>query len=90
MADFCNKCAYEMFGDRFPADIDVPILFEQLNDNSYFSVICEGCGMAAVGKENGKLILAFFKNPHDGTVEWKDNININEYKICDQEKEKHF
>jgi hypothetical protein len=82
MADFCNKCAYEMFGeDKRYVDIDVPKLFEELSDNSYFSVICEGCGMAAVGKENGKLIIAYFKTPHDGTIKWKDNVNLNEYKI---------
>lgn len=56
MSDFCTKCSIEMFGrDRIP-DIDVQKEFEALSDGHIVSgFICEGCGIIAIGKINGKL-----------------------------------
>ena len=85
MADFCNKCAKDMFGEGY-VDIDVPKIFEELKEGTYMSVICEGCSMAAIGKEKGKLIMAFYPLHYsesedpltDHLIKWED-ANIEEY-----------
>ena len=54
MADFCNKCAKEL--DWGKPEIDVYKIFEKLKDNSYSApYLCEGCGLFAIAKINGKL-----------------------------------
>jgi hypothetical protein len=61
MADFCNKCAREIWGEDFEPEIDVPSMAEQLPAGHYIPVICEGCVMTAVIKnEDGSVRLEFF------------------------------
>ena len=81
MADFCNKCSEEMFGDLFPADIDVPKIFESLKVDTYIPVLCEGCGMLGIGKnKEEELIMIFAVDEDDKNQPWIIK-NINEYKI---------
>ena len=78
MADFCNKCAEE---HGFPTpDIDIPKLFDDLIPETYFPVICEGCSMLGVGKnEDGELILNFLDSGDGRDGQWVKS-DINEYK----------
>lgn len=61
MADFCNLCTTEMFGEGKVPDIDVYAIFKALEPNymsHYF--MCEGCGMHHVHKTlEGKMILLY-------------------------------
>lgn len=61
MADFCNKCAPEMWGPETPADIDILQIVENLEYDTYVPCICEGCGLLGIGKdEDGETLLAVF------------------------------
>jgi hypothetical protein len=60
MADFCNKCSTEIAGDTGEAEIDILKLSESLAPDTYIPVLCEGCGMRAVGKtDTGETLIAF-------------------------------
>ena len=81
MADFCNKCAYELLGQDLPADIDVYAIAESLQDDTYQVVLCEGCEMAAIGKEAGGQVYVAFPDgkqtdPHSTYIRW---ITLDEY-----------
>jgi hypothetical protein len=58
MADFCSKCAPQMWGEDTQPDININEIFKALEDNSFMPVLCEGCGLRAIGNENGVLLLA--------------------------------
>jgi hypothetical protein len=63
MADFCNKCSTKIAGDTGEAEIDILKLSESLAPDTYMPVLCEGCGMRAVGKtETGETLIAFNVN----------------------------
>lgn len=54
MADFCNKCAKEFYMGK--PEIDVYKIFKKLKNNTISSpYLCEGCGLFAIAKINGKL-----------------------------------
>ena len=60
MADFCNKCAHELWGEDFEPEIDVSKIANQLPTGHYISVLCEGCVMVAISKdETGKVNIAY-------------------------------
>ena len=60
MADFCDKCAPEMWGEDIPADIDTDQIFGSLMDEHYQDgFICEGCGLRAVGRVGDEKILIY-------------------------------
>ena len=60
MADFCNKCSTKIAEDTGGAEIDILKLSESLAPDTYMPVLCEGCGMRAVGKtETGEILIAF-------------------------------
>lgn len=60
MADFCNACAPEIWGDEFPPDIDTDQIFGSLMDEHYQDgIICEGCGLRAVGRVGDEKILIY-------------------------------
>ena len=60
MADFCNKCSEEMFGDNLPVDIDVYELAKTIPNGHYMPVICEGCGMLSISKTpTGEIQLGY-------------------------------
>lgn len=73
MADFCNFCSKEMFGDVKP-DIDVYNEFDKLEPNMYINIgICEGCGLVAVMREmNDELKVCY-------VVGFDERGNINTY-----------
>ncbi len=63
MADFCNKCSTEIAEDTGGAEIDILKLSESLAPDTYIPVLCEGCGMRAVGKtDTGEILIAFNVN----------------------------
>lgn len=57
MADFCTKCAHELFGEDVKPEIDVMEEFESLEPGMCSSGhICEGCGLTVIGKmDDGSL-----------------------------------
>ena len=76
MADFCNKCSIEISGDTGNSEIDVLKISESLAPNTYMPVLCEGCGMRAVGKtETGETLIAFKVNE----IETGDEVNWISY-----------
>ena len=52
-----------MFGpgesEGIKPDIDVEQIFQGLEEDHYIGVLCEGCGMAAIGKAGGKLKVGY-------------------------------
>lgn len=59
MADFCTKCANELFGNEVEAEINMAKISEELEADTYLPVLCEGCGMLAVGKrQDGTTMIA--------------------------------
>lgn len=60
MADFCNKCVKEVFGENATPDIDVPRIANNLALGHMSIVLCEGCSMGAIIKEgDGSVKLLF-------------------------------
>jgi hypothetical protein len=58
MADFCNVCSDQLFGDNAQPEIDVKSIVKDLKNNHYYTVLCEGCGMIAIEKdEKGEISL---------------------------------
>jgi hypothetical protein len=59
MADFCTNCSLEMWGNELPPDLDIKEIAESLKSGTYKPVLCEGCGMRAIGKDdNGAITIA--------------------------------
>ena len=50
MADFCQKCAKETWGDDIPSDF-----IGLVEEGQYIQVLCEGCGYILVD-HNGKKV----------------------------------
>ena len=74
MADFCNKCSNEMFGPKVEPEIDVHKIVESLEPGYYTSVICEGCTMLAIVKEEDGSVRLAYRGENDdemvyGTLE---------------------
>ncbi|MEM9261463.1 MAG: hypothetical protein AAGA62_17620 [Bacteroidota bacterium] len=66
MAEFCNTCA-ERIGTH--PDFDVYRIHRRLKRGYYQVVLCEGCGMVAVLKEeNGELKAGY---PEREFIEWR-------------------
>ena len=79
MADFCNNCALETWGDQYSPEIDIYKIAEGLDLNTYKPVLCEGCGICAVGKnqEGGTVIATILE---EGSVEdWVKWVPIQEW-----------
>ena len=60
MADFCNVCSEEMFGPGVPADIDVYDILKEIYNGFFTTVLCEGCGMSHIGKEEDGQTFFYF------------------------------
>lgn len=54
MAEFCNKCAAKK---GFGVDINIDTIFEKLHPGEYQVVLCEGCGLTAIGKTAGGVLM---------------------------------
>jgi hypothetical protein len=85
MADFCNNCAHEMWGQDLPADIDVYAIAESLQEDTYQAVLCEGCAMSAIGKEvGGQIYIAIAeRNQTDHLKTYVRWITLDEYENND-------
>ena len=69
MADFCNKCSNEMFGPKVEPEIDVHKILVSLDPGYYTNVICEGCAMVAIIKEeDGSVKLGYAGENEDEIV----------------------
>lgn len=75
MADFCNICANKMFGDKVKPDIDVPKIFNVLQEGYCMSVLCEGCGLSDIAKEEGNLLIRYYEYASF------QQANLKDYKI---------
>jgi hypothetical protein len=76
MADFCTKCSPAMFGEEVQPDIDILKIAEDLKPG-YFTkgVLCEGCGLVAVIKEeNLEIKVGLLPNDLD-----QEGLNIMTY-----------
>jgi hypothetical protein len=63
MAEFCTKCAPEMWASDIPEDINIDEIYESLTPGNATPVMCEGCMLMGIGKdENGEMLLAV---PHE-------------------------
>ena len=83
MAEFCTYCAPKMWGDDVLPDIDVVAIAESLPLEAYSLVLCEGCEMSAIGKdENGTVLIAMptGKEVADETAKEVTWITLDEYK----------
>ena len=57
MAEMCSLCKKE---HGFNEDINIKLIFDELNEGFETSVICEGCAMTSIGKSfDGKCIVFF-------------------------------
>lgn len=67
MAEFCNKCTEELFGEDATPDIDVYGIFRDLEPMYYRTgFICEGCGLTAIEKTDDSELKVMIDN------EWVD------------------
>lgn len=75
MAEF-SKQYCEKHDFDFPHDFDIIEVADGLPNGHYTSIICEGFGFIAIGKDEvGKIILALPTEETidgDSKVEWKD------------------
>lgn len=53
-------------------DFDYEEIFNNLQNNQYYPIICEGLGTLAVSKSDaGEMLLAIQSNEEPDMVEWK-------------------
>jgi len=62
MSDYCNKCSNLLFGESVEPDIDIEPEFAKLKSDKFIPVLCEGCGLIAIGNNAGELILGYPTN----------------------------
>jgi hypothetical protein len=81
MAEFCNKCSNEMFGNDVKADINVPEIFEKLEEGYMEDgFICEGCGMVLIAKIGNQMIVGKVSYSEDGARDYVENFeNVKNY-----------
>jgi len=76
MAEFCTKCAPEIWVNDVREDINIDKIYESLEPGTGESVLCEGCGLMAVGKTlDNEMLLAVPTNvDHSsqmvGAIKW--------------------
>jgi hypothetical protein len=72
MAEFCTKCAHNLFGAEIPPDIDVAKEFKELESGmSSSGFMCEGCKLIIIGNVEGVLkVIRLTKEP--GLNEWEE------------------
>lgn len=83
MAEFCTYCAPKMWGDEVLPDIDVTAIAESLSQDTYSLVLCEGCGMSAIGKNKNDTVFIAMPTGKEVTNEFTKEVawvTIDEYK----------
>lgn len=75
MADFCTRCSTELFGSSVEPEINIAKISEEIEGDTYLPVLCEGCGMLAVGKrQDGTTMIAVNDGPDEsgeGRFHWE-------------------
>jgi len=84
MADFCTECdKITGLGTNGEPDINIRKIAEPLENGTYVPVMCEGCGLCGVGKDdNGNIIVIVPENIHDN-----ENENVVVLLIDDFERD---
>jgi len=79
MADFCTRCTPRMWGEGVLPDINIQEVFNKLTEGSYAPVLCEGCGLSAIGKFKDNMLKLAMPNS-SGTYEWLTEQEFNNLK----------
>ncbi len=82
MAEFCTYCAPKMWGEEVLPDIDVVAIAESLPQDTYSLVLCEGCGMSAIGKDKDDTVFIAMPTGIEAAEENKKEVNwvtLDEY-----------
>ena len=75
MAEFCTKCSKEMFGNIKKADIDIPEIFDRLEEGYMEDgFICEGCGMVMIAKMGKQLLVGKVKYDEAGNRDYTEEF----------------
>lgn len=77
MAEFSKQWIEKNKLDVAP-DFDILEIAEQLKDQEFTNIICEGFGFIAIGKQNSEIILGYPDGPSTDSgipIKWK---NLNE------------
>jgi len=69
MAEFCNRCAKDM---GIKKDIDIYKIHHTLKEGYMQSVLCEGCEIIAVSKEDDGSLMVGYPDRKTGEVKWMD------------------
>lgn len=70
MADFSKQWCDQNNEQQIKSDFDILEIADGLQNEYYTSIICEGYGFIAIGKnKEGEIILAMPKNSEE--IEWK-------------------
>ena len=78
MADYCNKCALEILGDKAKPEIDVYNIASFLCNGCIKHVLCEGCEMVGVYKDgDGNIFVLYEEYTRDG-LEFK-KVSVKEW-----------
>ena len=71
MAEFCSL-GHEREPDLFPPEIDVRGIAANLKPGFGQNVICEGCALVAITKdESGTVFLGYYDR---GEISWRDYV----------------
>jgi len=84
MADFCNKCAKEMWGEKAVPEIDVYEISDNLGTGYFVNVLCEGCEMVGISKnERGEVMLLYPEMTKEGAevkrvplIDWEKKSSL--------------
>jgi hypothetical protein len=84
MADFCTKCASQLFGNNVSPEIDMNEIINRLSPDTYEVVLCEGCGMVGVGKDtSGHIYIAY---PDDAENADPTTVHVRWYTLDEYEE----
>ena len=84
MSEFCNKCTKEMYGKDATPDINVYEISSRLSPGYFMNVLCEGCEMVGIQKdERGDIYLLYPEMTKEGEEikkvplkEWEKKASI--------------
>lgn len=77
MAEFCTECE-KVIG--FGADIHIRRIANDLEPGYYTGVLCEGCGMTAIGKDtNGEVFVILPEDVHDLSNEKTIVVSLEDF-----------
>lgn len=70
MAEFSKQWCELNQEEGIKPDFDIVKIARDIPEGHYKTIICEGFGFIAIGKENGKPVLGFW-NEEEEIEEWK-------------------